>query len=270
MKYDNRPIGVFDSGLGGLTVAAALRKSLPNENIIYIGDTARVPYGDKSPANIIRFGMEDASFLVSKGVKLIVIACNTVSAIALSEIRAKFAKVPVIGVLDAGVRACLRAKPKYVAVIGTRATVSSDAYRREIHAVNPEINIRTIACPLFVPIVEEGLADSEICRLTIDFYLNSLKKETPDMLLLACTHYPLLKKSLQSYLRKKVRIIDSAEACAKFAEEYLEKNFLSASKRTSGTERFYVTDMPDSFFKQAKKFLGRDLEHFQKVSISEN
>ena len=270
MKYDNRPIGVFDSGLGGLTVAAALKKSLPNENIIYLGDTARVPYGDKSPANIIRFGMEDAAFLVSKGVKLIVVACNTVSAIALTEIRAKFADVPVIGVLDAGVRACLRAKPKYVAVIGTRATVSSDAYRREIHAVNPGINVRTIACPLFVPIVEEGLADSEICRLTIDFYLKSLKKETPDMLLLACTHYPLMKKSLQSYLPKRVKIVDSADACAKFAEEYLKKNLLSAGKTTSGTERFYVTDMPDSFFKQAKKFLGRDLEHFQKVSISEN
>jgi glutamate racemase len=198
------------------------------------------------------------------------VACNTVSAIALSEIRAKFAGIPVIGVLDAGVRACLKANPKYVAVIGTRATVSSDAYRREIHAVNPEINIKTIACPLLVPIVEEGFADNEICRLTVDFYLKSLKKETPDMLLLACTHYPLLKKTFRSYLPKKLKIVDSADACAKFAEEYLRKNSLSASKRTSGTERFYVTDMPDSFFKQAKKFLGRDLEHFQKISISEN
>ncbi len=270
MKFDNRPIGVFDSGLGGLTVVAAMKKSLPDENIIYLGDTARVPYGDKSPSNIIRFGMEDASFLVSKGVKLIVVACNTVSAIAISEIRAKFADVPVIGVLEAGVAACLKAKPSSVAVIGTRATVSSDAYRREIHAVNHEISIRTIACPLFVPIVEEGLADSEICRLTIDFYMKSLKKEVPDMLLLACTHYPMLKKSFRKYLSRKVKIVDSAEACAKFAEEYLKKNSLAASKSSTGTERFYVTDMPDSFFKQAKKFLGRDLEHFQKVSISEN
>jgi len=270
MKYDNRPIGVFDSGLGGLTVVATMKKSLPNENIIYLGDTARVPYGDKSPANIIRFGIEDAAFLVTKGVKLIVVACNTVSAIALSEIRAKFADVPVIGVLEAGVAACLKAKPKYVAVIGTRATVSSDAYRREIHAVNPEINIRTIACPLFVPIVEEGLADNEISRLTVEFYLKPLKKEMPDMLLLACTHYPLLKKAFQAYLTKKVKIVDSAEACAKFAEEYLVENSLSASKSVAGTERFYVTDMPDSFFKQARKFLGRDLEHFQKISISEN
>ncbi len=269
-KFDNRPIGIFDSGLGGLTVVAAMKKALPNENIIYLGDTARVPYGDKSPANIIRFGIEDASFLVSKGVKLIVVACNTVSAIALQEIRAKFADVPVIGVLEAGVSACLKAKPRSVAVIGTRATASSDSYRRGIHAVDHGISIRTIACPLFVPIVEEGLADNEISRLTIEFYLKPLKKELPDMLLLACTHYPLLKKSLQNFLSKKVRIVDSAEACAKFAEEYLKKNSLSASKSSTGTERFYVTDMPDSFFKQAKKFLGRDLEHFQKVSISEN
>ncbi len=269
MKLDNRPIGIFDSGLGGLTVVGALRGSLPHENIIYLGDTARVPYGDKSPANIIKFSCESAAFLAKQGVKLIVVACNTVSSIAMERLRTKFADVPVLGVLEAGVEACLAENPSRVTIIGTNATVRSDAYRREIHARNPQIGVSSVPCPLFVPIVEDGLAASQICEMAVRHYLEPYMTPPPEILLLACTHYPLLKGALLKCLPPGIKIIDSAEACAKFAERFLAQNGLSASDKLTGTERYFVTDMPSAFLKQARRFLGRDLENFEKISLGE-
>ncbi len=201
IPIDNRPIGIFDSGLGGLTVVSALKKSLPNEQIIYLGDTARVPYGDKSPESILRFAVEDCAFLESKGVKMIIAACNTVSAVALPELAEK-SNVPVLGVIECGVDSCLAENPRSAAVIGTRATINSDSYRKMIHARNPQVIVQSIACPLFVPLAEEGLYEHQIARTAVDLYLSGLKNSPPDVILLGCTHYPLLRKrSLIIFLR---------------------------------------------------------------------
>jgi glutamate racemase len=268
MKNDNRPIGIFDSGLGGLTVVSALRQSLPHENIIYLGDTARVPYGDKSPENIAKFATQDAEFLVGKGVKAIIIACNTVSAVALSAVEKAFPKIPIIGVLEGGIKACLDTKPSSIVVIGTRATISSDAYRRGIHALSPSINVRSIATPLLVPIVEEGLQNEAIAESATSLYLGQIEKNPPDILLLACTHYPLIRTTLAKQLPQSVLIIDSAEACANFAMTKILELGISAGENQNGGERFFVTDMPFNFYAQAKRFLGRELESFEKISLS--
>ncbi len=265
-ECDNRPIGVFDSGLGGLTVVSALRKRLPAEDIVYLGDTARVPYGDKSVETIIRYGNEDSRFLLSKGVKAVVVACNTVSAVAIDDLREKY-QVPVIGVLEAGVSACLKAAPSYVAVIGTKATVNSDAYRRSIHRENPAIVVESIACPLFVPIAEEGLTETPLAAQAVSHYLGHLKAGKPDLLLLGCTHYPLLTKHFEDLLPE-CRVLDSAESCASYTETYLMEHKLAASPRKNGSERFYVTDLSSDFYAQASRFFGQRIRHVEKVSLS--
>jgi len=265
--HDNRPIGIFDSGLGGLTVVAALRRALPGEDIIYLGDTARVPYGDKSPESIIRFAHEDAAFLAGQGVKLMIAACNTVSAHAMPALRANFADIPILGVLEAGVEAVCAENPENITIIGTRATISSDRYRQEIHAANPQIKVQSVPCPLFVPIIEEGLMDHDLCRMALDLYLGDLQLSQREIILLACTHYPLLRQQLAEFLTAEVKIIDSAEASAKFAENFLREKQLSAKGGTPESERFFVTDMPAAFFNQASRFLGRDLKHVEKIII---
>jgi len=271
MKNDNRPIGIFDSGLGGLTVVASLKNLMPSEDIIYLGDTARVPYGDKSPENICRFAVQDAAFLARKGVKMIIVACNTVSSIAMDKLGEKFKDIHIVGVLEAGVRACLAEKASSIAVIGTNATVKSDAYRRNIHAVNPAVKVTSILCPLFVPIVEEGLVQHPISDAAVELYLSPLKKNPPEILLLACTHYPLLQEALRKYFEgSRLKIVDSATACAKFAEEFIREKGISASEHGNGSERYFVTDMPASFLRQAKRFLGRELDSFEKVSLDTN
>ncbi len=268
MKNDNRPIGIFDSGLGGLTVASAVRALMPSENLIYLGDNARVPYGNKSPSNIAKFAVEDASFLAGKGVKLIVVACNTVASTAMDRLRSKFPEIPIVGVLEAGVRACVARKPDSVALIGTNATVRSDAYRRRIHAADPSIRVSSIACPLFVPIVEEGLVSHKIADLAVELYLSDLKRDPPQILLLACTHYPLLTKNLLDFFSgTKTEILDSAGVCAEFVSEFIAEKNLAANLEQKGAERYYVTDMPAAFLREAKRFLGRELEHFEKVSL---
>ncbi len=263
---DNRPIGVFDSGLGGLTVVNALKKSLPNENIIYFGDTARVPYGDKSKENIIRFGHENCEFLIDKGVKLIIVACNTVSAVATEILKEKFAPIPVIGVLKAGVSEAIKQDEiQNIVIIGTRGTINSDAYRKEIHKVRSDIIVESVACPLFVPIVEEGLTENNIADMAISLYLSSYLKNKPDEIVLGCTHYPLLIDKINDFFNSDVNIIDSATACAKYAENFLEKNSLSASIKQNGLCKYYVSDLPSNFAEQAKYFLGEDVIKVEKV-----
>lgn len=267
----NAPIGIFDSGLGGLTVAAAVKELLPNEDIIYLGDTARVPYGDKSAETVLRFGCENAHFLVEKNVKLIIVACNTVSSLAIDGIRKHFKsqniEIPLIGVLEAGVDTILKSNVSDIAVIGTRATINSGAYRTELLKNSKELSIRSVACPLFAPIVEEGLADHEIAESAFKLYLNELKATPPEALLLGCTHYPLLIKSLQKFLPRSVNIIDSAHAVAKFADKYLDSNKLKSEFTNEGTEEFYVTDSPETFINQAEKFLGRKVRDVRKSLI---
>lgn len=266
-KCDNRPIGIFDSGLGGLTVTRAIHRSLPAESLVYLGDTARVPYGDKSPDTIQRFAREDVRFLLSKGVKLIVVACNTVSAVAMEAVRETAGTVPVIGVLDAGVFACLSLKPQSISVIGTKATIHSDAYRRAIHALHPEIMIQSIATPLFVPMVEEGIIDTPIADAAIRYYLNSVLQTPSDILLLGCTHYPLLRDKLQKILPAKTQIVDSAQACADYVLKYLNEAHCGATPDQTQQPRFAVTDMASDFVYQATRFFGEPIRHVERVHI---
>jgi glutamate racemase len=266
MIHDNRPIGVFDSGLGGLTVVAALRASLPEESILYLGDTARVPYGDKSPDIVRRYAREDAAFLLGREIKLLVVACNTVSALAMPELRAQ-CRVPVLGVVEAGAAAVLAAGPVRVAVLGTRATIASEAYRCEIQRRNPAVRVEGIACPLFVPIVEEGLTEHPICGQALELYLSPLRTSPPDAVLLGCTHYPLLRGALRVWLPERTAIIDSAEACAAYVRGFIAEHALAADPEALGSERFFVTDLPAVFSRQAARFLGRDLPHVEKIRI---
>jgi len=270
--HSDAPLGIFDSGLGGLTVAAAVKKQMPNENIIYLGDTARVPYGDKSPDTVLRFGCENAHFLAKKGVKLIIVACNTVSALAIDGIRENLKKnninIPLIGVLEAGVEAILQSKIRSVAIIGTRGTIQSNAYSCELRRKAPQISVKPIACPLLAPIVEEGLAEHKIAKSAIGIYLGELKKTPTDALLLGCTHYPLLINTLKNYFSNSVKIIDSAYSVANLAENFLNKNSLKNSSRNSPVDEFYVTDSPEIFAKHAEKFLEKPIQNVAKVKIT--
>lgn len=267
-KADNRPIGVFDSGLGGLTVVAAINRALPDEDILYLGDTARVPYGDKSVDSIRRFAGQDAEFLLGRGVKMIVAACNTVSAVAMDTLRSRYPEAHILGVLDAGIRAVLAGSPRRIAITGTRATINSDAYRRGIHAKDPSIIVESIACPLLVPMAEEGITDSTITRSVLDIYLHNVKQNPPDALLLGCTHYPLFKSAISAYLEGRVAIIDSASACAEYVTEYLRRNHLCAAEGKGNKCGFFVTDMHSELPVHAARFLGRSPERIEKIALS--
>ncbi len=262
------PVGIFDSGLGGLTVAKAFRSALPAESIVYLGDTARVPYGDKSKETIIRFGIENTAFLASFNVKMIIVACNTVSSIAMEHIHAAFPHIPMVGVLEAGVQAVVQRKSTKVAILGTRATIGSQAYLREIQRLSPEgMDVMCIPCPLFAPIVEEGLADHDLGRMAVEFYLKDLLSSPPETLLLACTHYPLLINQLNSFLPEGVAILDSATTVADFAKEKLDG--LSLLKRSGdiGSERYFATDSPEIFTQRAAAFLGYPPPSAEKASL---
>lgn len=267
LPFDNRPIGIFDSGLGGLTVAKAIHDVLPNETLCYLGDTARVPYGDKSVETIIRFGCEDTRFLLNKGVKLIVAACNTVSAIAMPEMTAKYPDIPILGVLEAGVAACLKLKPNSVTVIGTKATVNSDAYRRAIHAKDPGIMVNSIAAPLFVPLAEEGALETLVAEEAVKYYLGKTIENPPDILLLGCTHYPLFYPLFRKLLPKTTAIVDSAQACADFTVNYLKTHALSAAPGQTPPPRFCVTDVGTDFLYQAARFFGEPIRHVERARI---
>jgi len=259
MIHHDSAIGVFDSGIGGLTVLHQIIEALPRENTVYLGDTARAPYGTKSVETVLRYSFENSEFLVEKGVKLVVVACNTSTAIALDQLSERL-KVPVIGVIDPGVRRALKStKNKKIGVIGTEATIQSGAYTRALKAMKPEIEIYSRACPLFVPLVEEGWTDNAVVEMTAKAYLCSLKQSGIDTLVLGCTHYPLLKKAIRKYLGSGVRLVDSAEETAKEVEAALKKNTM-ARKTGKGTHSFFVTDAPDRFIKVGRRFLGEKVE----------
>jgi glutamate racemase len=248
------PIGIFDSGIGGLTVARAIGYTLPNESLIYLGDTARVPYGTKSAETILRYSMECADFLVQKRVKAVVVACNTASAYALCDLQKKF-KIPVIGVIEPGARAAARAsKMKSVGVIGTWGTISSNAYGKALTSIDEEISVISKACPLFVSLAEEGWTDNEVARAAAERYLAGFKSESIDVLILACTHYPLLKDVIAGCMGDNVMLVDSAETTANSLEDLLrEKGLVSSGP---GSREIYVTDLPAKFETMAKRFLG--------------
>ncbi len=255
----DRPIGVFDSGIGGLTVLKALVDLMPNEDFIYLGDTARLPYGTKSAEIIIRYSRENSEFLLAKGIKMLVVACNTASAVALGEIQ-RDTIVPVIGVIEPGARRAVKvSRSGKIGVIGTEATIGSGAYTRTIQRLRPGAEIYTRACPLLVPLVEEGWIDNEIAERTVAYYLESLKASGIDALLLGCTHYPLLRGLIQRVLGNGVRLVDSATATAAAVRERL--NALGIVRRAGrGSQSFFVTETPERFVRVGRRFLGPQVE----------
>jgi glutamate racemase len=256
------PIGVFDSGLGGLTVAHAIMRQLPAESLIYFGDTARVPYGPKSPDTVRRYSREISAFLIEQGVKAIVVACNTATAHALPTLRDEL-DVPVIGVVEPGARAAVRAtRTGHIGVIGTAGTIRSQAYDRAIRAENPEVRVTTLACPLFVPMVEEGWVDHEATHLIAEEYLAPFVKDPIDTLVLGCTHYPLLKPVIGEIVGRSVRLIDSAEETALDARRMLAANDLTAIDR-EGAYRFIASDDPQQFLTLGRRFLGSAIERVE-------
>jgi glutamate racemase len=259
MTNQDSAIGVFDSGIGGLTVLHQIIEALPRENTVYLGDTARAPYGTKSVETVLRYSFENSEFLVEKGVKLVVVACNTSTAIALGQLKIELS-LPVIGVIEPGVRRAIEStKSKRVGVIGTEATIQSGAYTRALKAVDPEIEVYSRACPLFVPLIEEGWTDNEVVEMTVKTYLGSLKQSGIDTLILGCTHYPLLKKAIRKFIGSGVCLVDSAEATAKEVEAVLNKTAISR-KSGKGTHSFFVTDAPDRFIEVGRRFLGEKVE----------
>jgi glutamate racemase len=254
-----RPIGVFDSGIGGLTVLRTLVETLPAEDFIYLGDTARLPYGTKSNEVILRYSRENSEFLLAKGIKMLVVACNTSSAVALTEISSRTV-VPVIGVIEPGASAAVNASRRgKIGVIGTEATIASGAYTRAIQALRPHAEIYTRACPLLVPLVEEGWTENEIAERAVAFYLESLKQSGIDTLLLGCTHYPLLRGLFERVLGPHVKIVDSADATAAAVSKLLRKLRLGRAAG-NGSQSFFVTETPERFIRVGRRFIGDRVE----------
>ncbi|HEV3394383.1 MAG TPA: glutamate racemase [Chthoniobacterales bacterium] len=250
-----QPIGVFDSGIGGLTVVKALRDLLPNENITYLGDTARVPYGPKSAETVQRYAIELAGMLMKENAKALVVACNTVSSVAIPALTEKF-PVPVIGVIEPGARAALEAsRNRHIGVIGTRATIRSGAYEKALRAADGNVQVSSQACPLLVPLIEEGLLNDEVTDRMILRYLEPLLKDDIDTLVLGCTHYPLLTNAIGRVLKRQIMIVDSAHNCARAAEEMLDQQSLRAPPLNNGKLRVALTDAADSFLKVARDAL---------------
>lgn len=259
MTGKDSAIGVFDSGIGGLTVLHQITLALPKENTVYLGDTARAPYGTKSVETVLRYSFENSQFLVDKGVKLVVVACNTSTAIALERLEERLA-LPVIGVIGPGVQRAIKStKNQRVGVIGTDATIQSGAYTRALKAAMPEIEVYSRACPLFVPLVEEGWTDNAVVEMTVKAYLGSFKQSGIDTLILGCTHYPLLKKAIRKFMGNAVRLVDSAEETAKEVAAMLKKRAM-ARKTGKGLHSFFVTDAPERFIKVGRRFLGEKVE----------
>ncbi len=251
-----KAIGIFDSGIGGLTVLREIVIKLPQENIIYLGDTARVPYGIRSPETVTRYSFENTQFLLSQDIKLLVVACNTASAISLGAVKKEY-PLPVIGVLEPGARAAVAAtKTRKIGIIGTEATIGSGAYEREILRLAPDVKVFSLACPLFVPLAEEGWTDNDVAELVAERYLSPLRDSGIDTLVLGCTHYPLLKPVISRAVGADITLIDSAMETAKEVGEVLEKLKWRENGKSEGLHKFFVTDTPTRFEKIGKRFLG--------------
>lgn len=251
---DNRPIGVFDSGLGGLTVLSEISKVLPNEPIVYLGDTARVPYGTKSKETVIRYSVNNTRFLENRGVKMVVVACNTASAYAMESVEQSL-KAPVVGVVEGGVSAAVKATRGSVGVIGTEATIQSRAYRNAILKEKPDAKVISKACPIFVALVEEGWVDNDIAYNVAERYLSELSGKI-DTLVLGCTHYPLLKKVIGKVMGEGTELIDSAKETALLVAQKLAEDNLLADKGSAGGVEFLVTDSPQRSFQLGRNILG--------------
>ncbi len=281
------PIGIFDSGVGGLTAMKEIIRELPDENILYLGDTARVPYGARSPETVSIYSLQNAQFLMSKGIKLLVVACNTASSVSLELLMEK-SPVPVVGVIEPGAKAAVaRTELKRIAVIGTETTLNSKAYERVIKSIDSSIKVFGIACPLFVPLVEEGWLEGEVVTLTAEKYLSTLKNSNIDALVLGCTHYPMIKGIIADII--KVPLVDSAVETAKEVKRILRNNDMlckrKASRRLSSNpplekggrgdfrnkdkplREFFVTDSPERFARAGRRFLGYEISNISKIDL---
>ncbi|MBN2570659.1 MAG: glutamate racemase [Ignavibacteriales bacterium] len=264
-KY--KPIGVFDSGIGGLTVVKKLASCLPNESIVYFGDTARVPYGSKSNFTVIEYSMEDARFLINKDVKLIVVACNTASSIALSALQNNF-DIPIIGMIEAGSRRALeKTRSGKIGIIGTSATINSKAYSKEILKIDNKIKVFEKACPLFVPLTEEGWLDHKATYLIAEEYLKELRELNIDTLVLGCTHYPVLIRVVKEIIGNDVELIDSGSAASYVVEKYLQEKNLKNDTKNEGTYEYYVSDISPNFKEIAERFLDRKIDELKKIDL---
>jgi glutamate racemase len=266
-------IGVFDSGVGGLTVARELMRQLPHESVLYVGDTARVPYGPKSPDTVRRYSREIAAYLLAEGVKAVVVACNTATAHALDVLRSEL-PVPVVGVVEPGARAAVggqdaqTATARRVGVIGTVGTIRSGAYDRAIRALDPAAVIVAQPCPLFVPLVEEGWLDHQATELVAREYLAPLREQRVDTIVLGCTHYPLLRPLIARVVGRDVRLIDSAHETAAATGRALAEAGLTASGERTPQRRYVVTDAAEQFARVAAHFLGAPLEHVETLALA--
>jgi glutamate racemase len=252
------PIGVFDSGIGGLTVVHAIRGLLPRENILYLGDTARIPYGTRSAETVRRYAGEMCDMIVDRGVKALVIACNTVSAVALDAVVGRYA-IPVLGVIAPSAEEAVRvSRSKRIGVIATEATIKSGAYTRALRALDPKVEVYTRACPLFVPLVEEGWVDNDVARGTAKVYLSSLRQSGIDTLILGCTHYPLLRGLVAEIMGSRVKLVDSSPT-ARALQALLRARRLER-RGDRGSMSFFVTDAPERFIQVGGRFLGSEVD----------
>ncbi len=264
-----RPIGVFDSGVGGLTVVKELNRLLPNEKIIYFGDTGRVPYGNKSKETIIHYSLQVAYFLMKKKIKMLVVACNTASSVSLPTLKRHF-HIPIIGVIEPGAKSALETTTNNkIGVIGTLGTVRSNAYKKALKKIKSNVNVFQDPCPLFVHLAEDGWNKNKIAQMVADEYLKPIKSKNIDTLILGCTHYPLLKDVIQRSVGRKVALIDSGKETAKEVQRILEKkHLLNNHKMTEKNHSvFYVSDFPHKFKEVSQRFLSKDLKHVHKVIL---
>lgn len=268
-EIKKRPVGVFDSGVGGLTVAREIMRQLPDENIVYFGDTARLPYGSKSRDNIIRFSRQIIRFLLTRNVKAIVIACNTASAQALDVVKEEF-DLPIIGTITAGARAAVQeTRSGKIGVIGTEGTIRSQTYTEVIRELEPETEVIGKACPLFVPLVEEGFAKHHIADEVIDIYLREMKESDIDTMILGCTHYPLLRSRIMAYLGDKVNIVNPAYETAMDLKRILEEKGLNNDRDSLTKYEFYVSDAAEKFKQFANSILPYNVETIQQINIED-
>ena len=259
-------LGMFDSGIGGLTVLREVRKLLPHEHIIYLGDTARVPYGNRSAETVTRYSLENTRFLLEKGIKMLIVACNTSSAIALPTLKRRLA-IPVVGVIEPPARAAVkRTRKKRIGVIGTRATIASRAYVKAIRRLDPSVEVISQACPLFVPVVEEGLEEDEVARLVVEKYMREMKDSGIDVLVMGCTHYPILEPRIRELLGDDVYIVNSGSETAHEVMRVLETHGFGKDSGKGGSD-YFVTDAPDKLSDLGSRVLGGPLKRVRLVRI---
>jgi len=262
-----KPIGIFDSGLGGLTVFSEIRKLLPKEDLIYFGDTAHVPYGSKSKEVVTNYSLKIAEFLANQNVKMIVVACNTASAFALGALQRHF-KLPISGVILPGAKSAVElSSRKRIGVIGTEGTIKSSSYDRAIRSLSKKAKILSAPCPLFVPLIEEGWVSHPVTAAVAREYLTPLSRKGIDVMVLGCTHYPLIKKIIRAVVDRNILLVDSAEAAAKDVAATLTQKQLLQEKGPFGKYKFYVSDAPDKFKVLGKRFLGHSVENVKRVSL---